>query len=320
MRKISFLVAVGEEDSIYSGVFNFANNLHNVIDNSEIILSDLLFKKTHSILKNIIVVHGVWDIRLLFVVMLVVPFKKIYWYPHGGFNSFVINKSNMLLKRIILWCILLFKRNIILLSTSDEEDMFSLCNNVTFSRVKLGCDKVNLLKVPSVNQCKLLCIGRMSEEKGIDFLVNALMQYKGNIACDIFIHENDHSPYDNSILSKYSITIYSKTLGSERWSTMVNYDALILPSFSESFGLVAAESLSLGLPILASSKTIWNNAEDERYGFVFDLNIESLHTAFDKFTYCNMDDLFIMGKFGRNYIHKNYSWGLISAQFKDKVR
>ena len=125
----------------------------------------------------------------------------------------------------------------------------------------------------------IVYIGRMSEEKGIHLLIEALRGYNGNITCDMFLHGNESSPYNENDLFKNAISIYRKTLGENKWQTMANYDALILPSYSESFGLVVAEALSIGLPVLVSNKTIWNNAEDQGYGIVFDLNVEFIHKS-----------------------------------------
>jgi len=319
MKNIIFLLAVNPKDISISGIFNFAINLQNVLGNVKIVLPNNVLPNITSLIISKVVVHGVWDIKILLVVILLLPFKKIYWYPHGGFNDFIINKSSKVLKKIILNTILLFKSNIIILSTSTVEDKLFERYDMTYKRVKLGCDEANVFKYYTKNNCNILYIGRMSEEKGVHLLIEALRRYNGNISCDLFLHGNESNPFNENDLLKNDISIYRGTLSENKWETLVNYDALILPSFSESFGLVVAEALSTGLPVLVSNKTIWNDAEEQGYGFVFDLNVESIHKALNKFMKRGRKDLMKMGICGRSYMERCYSWDSIASEFKTQI-
>jgi glycosyltransferase involved in cell wall biosynthesis len=57
--------------------------------------------------------------------------------------------------------------------------------------------------------------------------------------------------------------------GDPKWGALRNCDAFILPSHQENFGVVVAESLACGRPVLISNQVnIWPEIEEERVGLI----------------------------------------------------
>ncbi|HWI15874.1 MAG TPA: glycosyltransferase, partial [Burkholderiales bacterium] len=57
--------------------------------------------------------------------------------------------------------------------------------------------------------------------------------------------------------------------GSEKWGAYRAADAFILPSHQENFGIVVAEALACGVPVLISNKVnIWREVEADGAGLV----------------------------------------------------
>ena len=71
MKNIIFLLAVNPKDISISGVFNFAINLQNVLGNVKIVLPNNVLPNITSLIIGKVVVHGVWDIKILLILMVV---------------------------------------------------------------------------------------------------------------------------------------------------------------------------------------------------------------------------------------------------------
>jgi glycosyltransferase involved in cell wall biosynthesis len=59
----------------------------------------------------------------------------------------------------------------------------------------------------------------------------------------------------------------------------------VLPSYTESFGIVVAEALYSGIPVITSTETPWKNIEELSYGKVVNINVNSLTKALDSLSY-----------------------------------
>ena len=105
---------------------------------------------------------------------------------------------------------------------------------------------------------KILYVGRLSKEKGIKFLIEAIIKLNNNNQLpegwkiDIFGEGELHDEIDAQI-KRYNLNNIVKLKGfhnniSEIYS---EYSFLVLPSLFESFGLVIVEALKSGIPIVA---------------------------------------------------------------------
>jgi glycosyltransferase len=56
-----------------------------------------------------------------------------------------------------------------------------------------------------------------------------------------------------------------------------SYDALFFPTFSENYGHIIAESLSVGLPIIISDQTPWSNINSTKGGWAIPLKDEDMY-------------------------------------------
>lgn len=125
---------------------------------------------------------------------------------------------------------------------------------------------------------KLIFIGRISKEKGLHILIEALSKINNNlIELDIFGLSTDVK-YEMELKKK------SNTFSNIKWNgvlqkemvltTLIKYDALCLCStFSEMSPLVIQEAFSVGVPVIASN--VYGNKEqinDGKNGLLFELN------------------------------------------------
>lgn len=106
---------------------------------------------------------------------------------------------------------------------------------------------------------KILTVGRLTEQKGIEYGIQAvaLLVKKGycNIEYDI-VGGGELQKYLQSLALKLNIQNYVKFLGvlshREVYKEMLNADIFLLPSRWEPFGVVLIEAQACGLPVVAS--------------------------------------------------------------------
>lgn len=98
---------------------------------------------------------------------------------------------------------------------------------------------------------KFLYVGRMSEEKNLDFLINYFNKNK-----DYQLTLVGKGPLEDKLkeISNENIKFLSHVPNSEIHKIYQENDIFILPSISEPWGLVVDEALYYGLPVIVSNK------------------------------------------------------------------
>lgn len=84
-------------------------------------------------------------------------------------------------------------------------------------------------------------------------------------------------------------------------------DVVILPSLVESFGLVAAEALAAGRPVIATTGTPWSMLEEQGCGWWVDPAPSALASAMAGALATPPEELAYMGRCGRALIEREFS-------------
>ena len=101
---------------------------------------------------------------------------------------------------------------------------------------------------------KLLYAGRITQRKGIHYLLEAMKELTDIATLDIigFIHGSGKGLKN---FEKY-YNLYPPLSQQDLYQKYEEYDALILPSLFEGFGLVIVEAMAKGLPVITTRNTI----------------------------------------------------------------
>ncbi len=99
-----------------------------------------------------------------------------------------------------------------------------------------------------------------------------------------------------------------------KWELYRRADLFVLPSYSENFGLVVAEALACGVPVITTRATPWQDLVTHGCGWWIDTGAESLAAALRTATALSDGERRAMGERGRRLIEGHYSWPPQAAQ------
>jgi glycosyltransferase involved in cell wall biosynthesis len=92
---------------------------------------------------------------------------------------------------------------------------------------------------------------------------------------------------------------------------------LVLPSARENFGLVIAEALGRGVPVIATHGAPWSRVLDERCGWWIPVGTEPLVLALDDALARSPGELQAMGARGRQFVRVQFAWDVVTSRVID---
>lgn len=126
-----------------------------------------------------------------------------------------------------------------------------------------------------------LFMSRIQEKKGLDLLVAAYSELRSKdptIPDLVIAGPIQQQDYANQIQANYDqsgIHWIGTLRGIEKWQALAAAEAMTLVSHQENFGIVIAEALAVGTPVLISNKiNIWREVEQGGAGLVAHDSIE----------------------------------------------
>lgn len=210
--------------------------------------------------------------------------RKNYWTCHGQWYNFGFIKI-ILIKRA--------NSHIFCVSTKVEESLKSMGfkrTSVTYLGIPLfkyeNAESSHLRKEFSINDNEFLigAIGRFQKIKGQLKLVEAvqmLVREKENITCLLIggcvYNNNEEIEYLTEIkdyVNKHNLNDKVLFIGerSDIPNIMHELNLLVVPSYNESFGMVAIEALASGLPVVSTPNDGVSEILDYHKDFVAETN------------------------------------------------
>jgi glycosyltransferase involved in cell wall biosynthesis len=134
----------------------------------------------------------------------------------------------------------------------------------------------------------VLFLSRVHPKKGLDLLIPAFRNVAARCkdAHLVIVGSGDpeylstlHRTVDRLRISD-CVTFTGSLNGRSKWEAMAAATMLVLPSYQENFGLVVAEAMQLGVPVVLSRHVnTWTDVVQGGAGLVCELSCESVATA-----------------------------------------
>jgi glycosyltransferase involved in cell wall biosynthesis len=116
------------------------------------------------------------------------------------------------------------------------------------------------------------------------------------------------------------VSFQGATHGNEKAALLSSAELLVLPTFSESFGVIVAEALSYTIPVIATEGAPWSVLNEVGCGWWIPNTPESLTATLNEALSLSYDNLNAMGARGRSLIERNYSWDQIGRSMTSVYR
>jgi len=190
-------------------------------------------------------------------------------------------------------------------SNSVDNNYFQTRSVLEDSEKRKLYDKYQIKPTSTV----FLFVGRLAEEKGLFNLINAfaLLKKTENDCHLLILGDGPLRPLIEQQVQSKGIKKYTTLAGFIQKNTLASFygisDILVVPSYSEPWGLVVNEALACGLPIIASDKV--GCAVDlvtNENGLIFESGNEN--QLYNSLVYMLEADLISMGKASRKIISK----------------
>jgi glycosyltransferase involved in cell wall biosynthesis len=170
---------------------------------------------------------------------------------------------------------------------------------------------------------RVMYIGRLDPVKGIENLLQALGRLHQCAATVDIYGSGDHAyatvlaELGRSLGVDGQVRFHGFVEGEARRSAFLSADVCVVPSYSENFGMVVAEALAHGVPVIASRATPWAGVETQGCGCWVDNSPDELAKAI---RWMREQDLEAMGRRGSRWMREAFSWETVARQMCEVYR
>lgn len=177
-----------------------------------------------------------------------------------------------------------------------------------FTKKKLDTEKV------------IVSMGRLQKKKGFDILIDSfaeVLKYHPNVK--LLIAGQDEGEENNLLTQIREANLEEKVFlvgaigGQDKVDFLANADLFVLPSHNENFGIVYAESLAAGTPIVASKNTPWEEVEEADCGKWVNNSVDETALAMIEMLEKDREQMRVNAK----KLAQKYDWKNIALQFKN---
>jgi glycosyltransferase involved in cell wall biosynthesis len=177
-------------------------------------------------------------------------------------------------------------------------------------------------RMKPIDQRILLFFSRIHPNKGLDMLLPAWKSIQDRHSdWSLWIVGPDEDGYLetvkelSNVLGLRRVEFRGPVYGDSKTTLMGSVDLFVLPSYSENFGMVVAESLASGTPAIVMKGAPWDGLETTGSGWWIDMQVDALVDCLHSALSLPRDVLKDMGSKGREWMMRDFSWDKIARQW-----
>lgn len=175
----------------------------------------------------------------------------------------------------------------------------------------------------------ILFLSRLHPKKGVvDLLLPAFRRVASEASLAIAGGPDGHSPWYASDVEATvdrlglcdRTTFLGAVAGRARWSAFDGAAVFVLPSRSENFGVVVAEAMARGIPVVVTEGVqAADHVRAAGAGYVVPLDVDALADAMSRLLAAPQTRR-TMGEAGREYARRTFAWGSITDRIEQLYR
>jgi glycosyltransferase involved in cell wall biosynthesis len=167
---------------------------------------------------------------------------------------------------------------------------------------------------------RALFLSRIHPKKGLPDLLQAWARIrpKGWELCIVGPDENGHLAQVVALVARLGlqdcVCFPGPASDTEKWNLYADSDLFVLPTHSENFGIVVAEALAAGVPVITTKSAPWGALLERDCGWWTDVGVNAIEAALREATASPREILRAMGRRGREYVAQALSWESAASQ------
>lgn len=172
---------------------------------------------------------------------------------------------------------------------------------------------------------RLLFLSRLHAKKGLPDLLHAFGQLNSP-DWELVIAGNDDGGHEaacrrlaGTLPNADRVRFAGPVKDAAKWALYASADLFVLPSYSENFGIVVAEALGMGIPVITTTAAPWGDLARHRCGWSIPTGSASLLAALRTATALDPGERAEMGARGAEWMRRAFDWDAIGRSFRDKV-
>jgi glycosyltransferase involved in cell wall biosynthesis len=173
---------------------------------------------------------------------------------------------------------------------------------------------------------RVLFLGRLHPLKGLDLLLPAWKTATWEVALGSQWRLVIAGPDEQGTRAKLerlgrelelgNVTFLGAVAGEEKARLLADADLFVLPSRSENFGIVVAEALAAGVPVVTTTATPWGEIRGE-CGWCVEPTAAAIAAALTSAMRLTDEERSTMGERGRTIVEAKYLWPAVARRMQE---
>lgn len=252
--------------------------------------------------------------------------RPVVWSPRGGVQAAADweDAPNLRKKRIFEKVAAALTPRLAVVHVTAETERAAMAPrfpNASFASIPNSVELPPMCARPArgSHEIRLMFLSRVHEKKGLTLLLDILAGLPSEFSLSVY--GSGEPSYLSDLKAKADflgirdrISFHGHVDGTAKYDAFSQADLFVLPSYSENFGIVVAEALASGLPVVTTDRTPWSGLDSKGCGRCVSPTVEALREAI---LALGAEDLYEMGVRGRAWMEAEFSPGSVHSSMFD---